>query len=254
MNGSDMQIDRAMILAAGLGTRMRPITNHLPKPLVQVADRSLLDWSLDNLQQGGISTVHVNVHHLADQIEDHLHHRTAPACVISDEREELLDSGGGVKKAMAEEEDGPFIILNGDCFWIDGQASNIARLKQAWDPDRMDMLLLVADDDQSCGYHGQGDFFLNDEDQLQRRGSADSAPYIYAGAIITTVSYITQITETRFSLNKLFDMAIENGRLCGLKLDGLWLHVGTPDSIGEAERAIERYSANTRSAPNVADR
>ena len=245
MTDHSPNIDRAMILAAGLGTRMRPITNTLPKPLVPVAGRTLLDRALDSLETAGIDQVFVNVHYLADQIENHLANRPTPTTLISDERAELLDSGGGVKQAIAAEADGPLIILNGDSFWIDKHGSNIARLQAAWDSDRMDMLLLLADPDQAVGFDGPGDFFMNRDSQLARRGTAASAPHIYAGAIVTTVAYIRQITASRFSLNELFDRAIAKNRLYGLRLDGLWLHVGTPDSIGEAEQAIERYAANS---------
>lgn len=252
MTEQNQKIDRAMILAAGLGTRMRPITDTMPKPLVPVAGRSLLDRALDSLETAGIDQVFVNVHYLADQIESHLAGRATPTTLISDERAELLDSGGGVKRAIAAEADGPLIILNGDSFWIDKDGSNIARLQAAWDGDRMDMLLLLADPDQATGFDGPGDFFMNRDSQLERRGTAASAPHIYAGAIVTTVAYIRQVAAAKFSLNELFDRAIEKNRLYGLRLDGLWLHVGTPDSIGEAERAIERYAAN--SGTNVTER
>ena len=244
-------VDTGMVLAAGLGTRMRPITDNMPKPLVRVAEKTLLDHALDALALGGVKQAFVNVHYLADQIEDHLRSRTAPAITISDEREELLDSGGGVKKALANQNAGPLVILNGDSFWIDTDGSNIERMKSVWDPNRMDMLLLVAKMDQATGYDGPGDFFMDDQNRLSRRGDRSSAPYIYAGAIIADSAGVTAVSDTRFSLNKLFDAAIGQNRLYGCHLDGLWLHVGTPASIDEAEQAIERHAAQHGQSSNV---
>jgi MurNAc alpha-1-phosphate uridylyltransferase len=240
------QIDTAMVLSAGLGTRMRPITDKIPKPLVKVHGKTLLDHALDNLEMGGIERCFVNVHYLADQIEAHLSTRSHPHIIISDERAELLDSGGGVKKAVADEADGPLLILNGDSFWTDDSESNICRLQAAWDPNRMDMLLLLANVEQSTGFEGAGDFFSNQQGQLTRRGLAPSAPCIYAGAIVTTVEFLRTVPEAKFSLNQLFDAAIGENRLYGMALDVLWLHVGTPASITEAEQAIDRHAAQNR--------
>ncbi|MEP1207156.1 MAG: nucleotidyltransferase family protein [Rhizobiaceae bacterium] len=247
-------IETGMVLAAGLGTRMRPITDNLPKPLVSVAGQTLLDRALDALAKGGIQQALVNVHYLADQIEKHLHGRTMPAVSVSDERRELLDSGGGVKKAIAGMTDSPMVILNGDSFWVDGGGSTIRQMKSVWNPDEMDMLLLVATLDQATGYDGAGDFFLDNENRLKRRGDASQAPYIYAGAIITGTSNINSVPDSKFSLNRLFDAAIQRNRLYGCLLDGLWLHVGTPASIDEAEQAIERHAAQQGSGSNLTDR
>lgn len=247
-------IETAMVLSAGLGTRMRPITESIPKPLVEVHGKTLLDRALDALAAGGVRRCFVNVHYLAEQIEAHLEPRTAPQILISDERQELLDSGGGVKKAILDEPNGPILILNGDSFWVDGQQTNIDAINAAWNPDAMDMLLLVASAEQAVGFDGPGDFFMNPQGQLTRRGEAPSAPFIYAGAIVTTIDFLRSIAEAKFSLNQLFDTAIQQNRLCGLPLDGLWLHVGTPASIAEAEQAIDQYTARTAAtgatAPN----
>lgn len=245
-------IETAMVLSAGLGTRMRPITDSIPKPLVEVHGKTLLDRALDALAGGGVRRTFVNVHYLADQIEAHVQSRSQPEIIVSDERAELLDSGGGVKKAIAGEPDGPILILNGDSFWLDGQHNNIKALNAAWKPDEMDMLLLVATPDQAVGFDGAGDFFMSQSGQLTRRGSAPSAPFIYAGAIVTTTGLVQAVPPDKFSLNRLFDAAIEQNRLYGLPLDGLWLHVGTPASIAEAEQAIDRYAANTE--PTEPDR
>ncbi len=235
----NQSIDRAMVLAAGLGTRMRPITDSMPKPLVLVNGKTLLDHALDALVLGGVSRVTVNVHYLADQIEDHLEARSHPAIDISDERQALLDSGGGVKNAMTGLAEGAFFILNADSFWVDGEGSNIKRMRAAWNPEQMDMMLLVSTADQSTGFDGPGDFFMNDLGVLTRRGEAVSAPYIYAGAIVAKAEQFQAIRQDVFSLNTLFDKAIAENRLYGCKLNGLWLHVGTPASIAEAEQAIE---------------
>lgn len=235
------KIDQAMVLAAGLGTRMRPITNNIPKPLVEVAGKTLLDHALDSLALAEVQTAAVNVHYLADQIEHHTKMRTKPQILISDERQELLDSGGGVKRAITPLSKAPFIILNADSFWVDTGSSNLLKMESVWNSDEMDMLLLVAPKDNSVGFDGKGDFFMNSDGQLARRGVAESAPYVYAGAIITKPELFEAMSEEVFSLNSLFDDAISAGRLYGHVLDGLWLHVGTPEAIGEAEQAVEAF-------------
>ena len=241
MHDSTMPVT-GMVLAAGLGTRMRPITNTLPKPLVEVAGQTLLDYALDALSRANINRAIINVHYLADQIEDHLQRRDLPKVEISDERALLLDSGGGVKRALSGEPDGTVVILNADSFWVDEDKPNISRLLDRWDPTRMDKLLLLARPFQATGYDGVGDFFMDDEGALTRRGSSPSAPYVYAGAIVTKVSSLMAVPEDVFSLNRLFDQSIASNRLYGCPLDGLWLHVGTPESIDEAEQAIERHA------------
>ena len=253
MMNDDAEIDTAMVLSAGLGTRMRPITDTIPKPLVPVHGKTLLDYALDALEAGGIRRTFINVHYLADQIEAHVAGRSAPQIIIANERDELLDSGGGVANAIENEPKQSMFVLNGDSFWIDAEQSNIKRLKAAWNPDLMDMLLLVADGNQATGYEGVGDFFMNEAGQMSRRGSAPSAPFIYAGAIVTTTGFLRSVSERKFSLNRLFDAAIQENRLYGLALDGLWLHVGTPASIEEAEKAIDRYAAQKRPQSDIAD-
>ena len=235
------KIDQAMILAAGLGTRMRPITDTIPKPLVKVAEKTLLDHALDAVAKGGVSKAVINVHYLADQIESHVSNRHSPKVSISDERAELLDSGGGVKKAMAGIAAGPFFILNADSFWIDAHQSTIRAMADYWDDNIMDMVLLLAKKEEAVGFDGKGDFFADETGRLTRRGDHEAAPYVYAGAIIARAEKFHAISEARFSLNALFDEAIENERLFGFVLDGLWLHVGTPKGIQDAEDAISAY-------------
>ena len=235
------KIDQAMVLAAGLGTRMRPITNTIPKPLVQVSGKTLLDHALDSLAGADVHKAAVNVHYLADQIEQHTKARIKPQVLISDEREILLDSGGGVKRAIVPLSDAPFFILNADSFWIDSDSSNLMSMQTVWNADQMDMQLLVAPKEKSVGFDGKGDFFMAADGKLQRRGNADSAPYVYAGAIITKPELFDAIQDDVFSLNRFFDDAIATDRLFGHVLDGLWLHVGTPAAIEEAEQAIAAF-------------
>lgn len=233
----------AMVLAAGLGKRMRPITERMPKPLVRVHGKTLIDHALDALAAAGVPRAVVNVHHLAEQIESHLANRSQPEIVISDERDALLESGGGVAKALPLIGAEPFYILNSDTFWVEGYRPNLMHLAEQWDPARMDMLLLLAATPAAVGYGGAGDFTMDAEGRLARRRERQVAPFAYAGAAITKPGIFTDLPQGPFSLNLLFDRAIEAGRLFGIRLDGLWLHVGTPDSIAEAEEAIARSTA-----------
>lgn len=233
-----MIIDSAMVLAAGLGKRMRPVTDTLPKPLVQVGGRALIDHALDRVADAGIATAVVNVHYLADLIEAHLQSRGRPNVVISDERRELLETGGGVKRALPLLGEKPFVLLNSDSLWIDGTRSNLVRLIEAWQPDRMDILLLVAPIATSLGFEGRGDFFMDADRRLQRRGERDAAPFVYAGVAILKPQLFDDTPDGAFSLNRLFDRTIAVGRLHGLPLDGQWLHVGTPDAIAAAEERL----------------
>jgi MurNAc alpha-1-phosphate uridylyltransferase len=227
-----------MVLAAGLGTRMRPITERIPKPLVRVAGKTLLDHNLDPLAEAGVELAVVNVHHFADQMLAHLAERRRPRIVISDEREALLDSGGGVKKALPHLGSGPFFVLNADSFWIDGPISNLARLAGHFDPGRQDVLLLVASTAASTGYDGIGDFQMDAQGRLRRRVEREVVPFVYAGAAILKPDLFDGTPDGAFSLNLVFNRAAEAGRLYGLRLDGLWLHVGTPEAIGLAETKI----------------
>lgn len=228
----------AMVLAAGLGKRMRPLTETLPKPLVPVAGRPLIDHILDALAEAGVEEAVVNVHYLADLLQRHVKGRTRPQIVISDERELLLDSGGGVKRALPELGKAPFFILNSDSFWIDGPRSNLLRMTEAFDPERMDILMLVASTAASTGYDGIGDFAMDPFGVLRRRREREVVPFVYAGVLLVRPDLFDDTPNGPFSLNLLFDRAAAAGRLHGLRLDGLWLHVGTPDAIGLAEERI----------------
>jgi MurNAc alpha-1-phosphate uridylyltransferase len=229
----------AMVLAAGLGTRMHPLTEKLPKPLVAVAGRPLIDHVLDRLAATGIEQAVVNVHHFAEQMIRHLKERKRPRVTVSDERGLLLGTGGGVKKALPHLSDAPFFHINSDTLWIDGTTPNLKRLAQAFDPAAMDALLLLAPTTGSIGYAGRGDFTMAADGRLQKRGDQASAPFVYAGAAILSPALFKDTPEGEFPLTLLFDRAASAGRLHGLRLQGLWMHVGTPEAIAPAEAAIK---------------
>ncbi|MBK9079610.1 MAG: nucleotidyltransferase family protein [Hyphomicrobium sp.] len=228
----------AMVLAAGLGTRMRPLTDTLPKPLVPLAGRAMIDHVLDRLAAAGITTAVVNVHYLADAIEQHLKARKAPRIVISDERGVLLETGGGVLRALPLLGNAPFVIHNSDSVWIERGVSNLDRLLDAWDETRMDSLMLLAPTAASLGYDGRGDFNLNSAGVISRRAASETAPYVFAGVSIIHPKLFAGESEGPFSLNRVWDRAISAGRLYGITLEGLWMHVGTPDALDEANAAM----------------
>lgn len=228
----------AMVLAAGIGSRMRPITDSLPKPLVSVGGRTLLDHALDRLADAGIARAVVNVHHFADLVEQRLAGRERPRIVISDERDRLLETGGGTRKALPLLGPEPFLLMNTDSLWIEGGEANLARFCAAWDPARMDILMLLAPMATSVGYDGAGDFSMAADGVLQRRGPRQEAPFVYAGVLYLKPELFADTPDGSFSLNLLFDRAIARERLYGLCLDGQWLHVGTPAAIGEAEERL----------------
>lgn len=233
----------AMVLAAGLGKRMMPITQTTPKPLVRVHGKALIDHALDALAAAGVGTAVVNVHHHPEQLENHLSSRANPAIRISDERAALLESGGGVAKALPLIGQAPFFVVNSDTFWIEGYRPNLLQLCERWDGGKMDILLLLASTAAAIGYGGAGDFTMDPEGRLARRKERQIAPFAYAGAAIFNPAVFQDLPQGPFSLNLMFDRAIEAERLFGVRLDGLWLHVGTPDAIAEAEEAIAQSTA-----------
>ncbi len=232
----------AMVLAAGLGKRMRPLTATTPKPLIEVAGRSLINRNIDRLANDGVETVVVNVHYLADLVEVHVRHWQEPRIVISDERRQLLETGGGIAKALPLLGNDPFYLLNSDSFWIEGAKSNLGRLADTWDDERMDGLLLLASTVVSTGYDGDGDFTMGPDGVLERRAERTVAPFVYSGAAILHPRLFKDVPEGPFSLNVLFDRALEEGRLFGIRMEGVWLHVGTPRAIRDAEAAIRASS------------
>jgi N-acetyl-alpha-D-muramate 1-phosphate uridylyltransferase len=237
-NHKRAQLKRAMVLAAGMGTRMRPLTERMPKPLVEVGGKALLDHVLDRLAEVGVETAVVNIHHFAEQMERHLKSRKRPRIVISDERGQLLDTGGGVMKVLGELGGEPFFHVNADTIWIDGVKPNFARLADGFDAATMDALLLLAPTTGSIGYAGRGDYGMTPDGRLQRRAEREVAPFAYAGAAVLAPSLFAGAPTGAFALTTLFDRAAQAGRLHGLRLEGLWMHVGTPDAIRAAEAAI----------------
>ncbi|MDY8110515.1 nucleotidyltransferase family protein [Fulvimarina sp. 2208YS6-2-32] len=228
----------AMMLSAGLGKRLRPITSTVPKPLVEVRGKALIDYGLDSLARAGVERVVVNVHYLPDLMRAHLRKRRDLEIVISEEPDELLDSGGGIVNALPYLGSDPFFVLNSDTFWIESYRANLDVLADLWRPDLMDVSLLIADMAQSTGYEGRGDFVMDVSGKLTRREERDMSPFIYAGAGIFKPDVFEGYEAEPFSLNKIFDAGIESERLYGVRLSGLWLTVGTPPAIKQAEAAF----------------
>lgn len=232
-------IDTAMILGAGLGTRMRPLTDLVPKPLVRLNGKALIDHALDRLEAAGITRVVVNVHYLADKLEAHLKGRTSPEILISDERGKLLDTGGGVVHALPLLGDKPFIIHNADTAWIEGIGGSLSRMIAAWDSERMDSLMLLALSSSSVGYDGHGDFNMDSAGVLTRRTERRETPFVFAGVSIAHPRMFADAPKEAFSLNRVWDRAIADKRLYGTRLDGIWMHVGTPEALAEAEARLK---------------
>jgi MurNAc alpha-1-phosphate uridylyltransferase len=230
---------RAMVLAAGYGQRMRPLTLTRPKPLVEVAGRALIDYGFDCLRAADIGTAVVNVHYLADQIEGWASRQTSPHIEISDERAELLDTGGGVAKALPLLGSDPFFVINSDSFWQDQGTPALDRLRAAWDDAAMDCLLLLCPLAQTVGYDGSGDFVRDHQGRLERKAKAQGEPLAYIGAYLVHPRLFAGAPVGAFSMNRLWDRAISAGRLFGLVHRGLWLHVGTPEAIPLAEAALK---------------
>jgi N-acetyl-alpha-D-muramate 1-phosphate uridylyltransferase len=233
-------ISDAMILAAGLGTRMRPLTDKRPKPLVDVAGTTLLDHALDTLHAAGIDQAVVNVHYLPEQIEAHVAARSVPRTRISDERALLLETGGGVANALPLLQGDAFVVMNADNMWIEDpdDGSVITPLLEVWDDALMDVLLLVVPVDAATGYDGAGDFFLDGDGRLRRRGEAPRAPYAYAGIHITRRALFDGVVVEPFSLNRLWDQAIAQERMFALVQRGHWYHVGTPEAVALANAEL----------------
>ncbi len=229
---------KAMILAAGLGMRMRPLTERLPKPLLEVAGRTMLDRALDHLGQAGVEQVVVNVHYLPTLMRDHLKHREGLLqIVISDETDRLMNSGGGVAKALPLLGPDPFLVLNSDMIWQDRLFNSLSRLAGFWNPDKMDMLMLLIPTDKARGYDGKGDFHMDGDGRLTRRGTAPKSDYMFGGIQILVPELFAGCGEDAFSLNVIFDRAIAAGRCFGIVHDGTWQHIGTPEAFHAANKA-----------------
>ncbi len=231
--------DTAMLMAAGLGKRMRPLTATTPKPLVRVAGKPLIDRALDRIEDAGIEKALVNVHYLADAIEAHVGPRKAPAISFSDEREQLLETGGGMVKAQAAGQlPDPFFACNADSIWLDGPRNAFAELSARWDPERMDALLLVVSHVRAFNFDGTGDFYMDAAGRLTRKQPERIAPFIYTGIQVVSHRLLRDAPEGKFSTNILWDRAIGEGRLFGLAFTGEWYEVGTPQHIAPTEEAL----------------
>ncbi len=235
MNG--LASDTAMVLAAGLGKRMRPLTASKPKPMIRVAGKALIDHALDRLADAGIARAVVNLHYLGDTIEAHLKQRTAPCVEFSDERGQLLETGGGLVKAASLLPD-PFFSCNSDTIWINGPYDPLHELSEAWNPDRMDALLLLVPHRRAHNFRGKGDFHMDAAGRLRRRRSARIAPFVFTGIQLVSKRLLRDAPEGPFSTNLLWDRAIEEGRLHGLTFTGEWFEVGTPEAIAPTEEAL----------------
>jgi MurNAc alpha-1-phosphate uridylyltransferase len=234
-----------MVLAAGFGERMRPLTLRMPKPLVPIAGKPLIDHVLDRLAAAGVETAVVNVHYLPEQLEAHLANRGGlpPKTLVSDERGVLLDTGGGTKKALPLLGRGPFFVHNADSVWSEGASPALSRMLKKWNPAAMDCLLLLAPAATSIGYAARGDFSMSPDGRLARRGPNKVVPFAFAGVSLCDERLLKDAPDGRFSLNLLWDRSLAKGRLYGIWLDGRWMHVGTPDALAEAEAAFEREGA-----------
>lgn len=236
-------ITRAMVMAAGLGTRMRPLTDDRPKPLVEVHGKALIDHAIDRLVAAGVTMVVVNAHYKADMLKEHLARRQDVEIRISEEHDEILGTGGGILKALPHFEGEPFFVHNSDSVWVEGLGHALERMKERWNPDEMDALLMMASMVTSLGFEGTGDFNMDSEGHLSRVPARRVSPYAYPGVQIVHPRLFDHATEAAFSMNRLWDVAIEQGRLYGVRLDGVWMHVGTPEAVREAEEFLNDLAA-----------
>jgi len=228
-----------MVLAAGLGTRMRPITDRIPKPLVTLGGKTLLDHALDRLSDAGVPRAVVNVHYKAEMIARHLDGRQQPAITLSVE-DELLETGGGILKALPLLDE-VFYVVNADIFWLDGKVPALLRLAEAWDGERLDALLLLQRTTSALGYDGIGDFIVDPLGKVRRRSEREVAPHLFAGVQIAHRRLFDGEKPGKFSLNRLWDRALAAGRLAAIVHDGEWYHVGTPDALAQAEARLASH-------------
>jgi MurNAc alpha-1-phosphate uridylyltransferase len=232
----------AMVMAAGLGTRMRPLTNDRPKPLVMVAGKTLIDHALDRLVAAGVTMAVVNVHYMAQMVKDHLAERHDLEIRFSEESDALLGTGGGVVKALPNFGNDPFFIMNSDTVWVEGVGHALERMIARWDADRMDALLLMASMTTALGFEGPGDFNMDAEGHLTRVTERRLSPFAYPGVQIVHPRLFDSAPKGGFSTNRVWDVAIGKQRLYGIRLDGVWIHVGTPDAVKDAEDFLaDRY-------------
>jgi N-acetyl-alpha-D-muramate 1-phosphate uridylyltransferase len=232
--------ETAMVLAAGFGTRMKPLTDRMPKPLVPVAGKPLIGHVFDRLREAHVKRAVVNAHYLPEQIEAWCKTVSSPAVTVSDERDAILDTGGGIARALPLLGDDPFFVMNSDSFWLDGKTPALNRLRAVWNDTDMDCLLLICDPVQTTGYDGRGDFVLHGDNRITRaRLSPDRTALAYIGGYLVHPRLFKDAPTGAFSMNLLWDRAIASGRLFGLAHDGHWLHVGTVPAIAEAEAYLK---------------
>lgn len=236
------RLRRAMILAAGLGTRMAPLTLETPKPLIKLGGKPLIDHAIERLVAGGVDFIVVNVHYKAGQLIEHINRKRTELpkvkFVISDETEELLDTGAGVMKALPLFEGEAFLTYNSDSLWIEGMGKSIARMQARWNPESMDALMLLAPCATAIGYDGRGDFEMDAWGRLKRRPEMNIAPFVWTGVQVVQSSLFQDAPQGRFSVNRQWDRSMSEGRLWGVRLDGVWIHVGTPQALEEAEEFL----------------
>ncbi|MBD3611027.1 MAG: nucleotidyltransferase family protein [Hydrogenovibrio crunogenus] len=236
---------RAMILAAGYGRRLQPLTHKTPKALIKVGGRAMVDRSIDRLEEAGVETIVVNLHHLGSQLEQHLRSRKGPEILFSRE-DELLETGGGVRKALPLLGDKPFLVVNADVMWLNGPTSALGRMATIWDDATMDGLLLLHSTVDAYGYTGMGDFCIDADGLLSQRPERELSPYLFTGIQILHPRLFEDTPEGSFRLRELYDRAIENERLYGIVHDGEWFHVGTPEGLAEAERYLRARYPETK--------
>jgi MurNAc alpha-1-phosphate uridylyltransferase len=228
-------ITKAMILAAGLGTRMAPLTATKPKPLIELKGKALIDYAIDRFAQHGVKLIVVNVHYLADQLVAHLRKRKDVEIRICDERDAILDTGGAIAKALPYFDGEPFFTHNSDSLWVEGMGAALKRMRERWNSQTMDALMLLAPTVTAIGFDGRGDFEMDSLGALKRRAEMTLAPFVWTGVQIVHPRLFDGAPKGKFSINPLWDKAIEKGRLFGLRLDGVWIHVGSPQALEEAE-------------------
>jgi len=231
-------ITRAMIMAAGFGTRMRPLTNTIPKPLVKVQGRALIDHVMDRLVAAGVKTIVVNIHYMGDQIKAHVEKRKDVEIIISDETDSILDSGGGIFKALPHFKGEPFFHANADTVWVEGASHALDRLKAAWNTDEMDALMLLASTVTTVCYDGRGDFMMDADGRLSRVPEGRISPFVWMSMEILHPRLFDGVTPGKFSINPLWDKAIAKGRLYGQRLDGVWMHIDRPEAVKQSEEYL----------------
>jgi len=231
-------ITRAMIMAAGFGTRMRPLTNTIPKPLVKVQGRALIDHVMDRLVAAGVKTIVVNIHYMGDQIKAHVEKRKDVEIIISDETDSILDSGGGIFKALPHFKGEPFFHANADTVWVEGASHALDRLKAAWNTDEMDALMLLASTVTTVCYDGRGDFMMDADGRLSRVPEGRISPFVWMSMEILHPRLFDGMQPGKFSINPLWDKAIAKGRLFGQRLDGVWMHIDRPEAVKQSEEYL----------------